>query len=253
MMSMYNSVIRLSRLLVLSAGILSGCASLPANDPSDPLEPINRDVDEFNQKFDKTIAKPVAKGYRNITPDPLDRGITNFFANLADINSAVNNLLQLKPHRALSDVGRLCVNTTVGLLGFFDVASVIGLKSYKEDLGQTLGYWGVGETPYLVIPILGPSNLRDFVGQLGDLAINPIYYTSEGVYWSLLTLKYVDTRADLLETGDILEEAAVDQYSFVRETYQQSRRNKIHNGAPPLNGPEFEDEIQFDDEAAPAE
>jgi phospholipid-binding lipoprotein MlaA len=224
---------------------------LPANDPTDPLEPINRDVDKFNHKFDNLIAKPVARGYRKITPDPLDRGISNFFDNLADINSALNNLLQLKPHRALSDVGRLCINTTVGLLGFLDVASDMGFKNYKEDMGQTLGYWGVGDKPYLVIPILGPSNLRDFIGGVGDLAVNPIYYTSEGIYWSLLTLKYVDTRADLLETSDVLEEAAVDRYSFVRETYQQSRRNKIHDGAPPLNGPQFEDEIQFDDEISP--
>ena len=251
MMNVYRPVTRISRLMVLSVWFLSGCASLPSHDPSDPLEPINRDVEQFNRKFDKIIAKPVARGYRKITPDPLDRGITNFFANLADINSAVNNLLQLKPHRALSDVGRLCINTTVGLLGFFDVATGMGLKNYKEDLGQTLGYYGVGDKPYLVIPILGPSNLRDFVGQMGDLVINPIYYTSEGVYWSLLTLKYVDTRADLLETGDILEEAAVDPYSFIRETYQQSRRHKIHNGMQPQDSPQFEDEIQFDDEAPP--
>jgi phospholipid-binding lipoprotein MlaA len=233
--------------------MLSGCASLPANDPSDPLEPINRDVENFNLKFDRAISKPVARGYRKVSPDPLDRGISNFFDNLADINSAVNNLLQLKPHRALSDVGRLCINTTVGLLGVLDVASDVGLRSYKEDLGQTLGYWGVGDTPYLVIPILGPSNLRDFIGELGDLAINPIYYTSDGIYWSLLVLRYVDTRADLLETSDMLEEAAVDHYSFVRETYLQSRRNKIHDGAPLLNGPQFEDEILFDDEIQPAE
>lgn len=226
---------------------------MPANDPSDPLEPINRDVDNFNQKFDQAIFKPVAKGYRKITPDPLDRGITNFFDNLADFNSAVNNLLQFKPQRAMSDVGRLCLNSTVGLLGFLDVASGVGLKSYKEDMGQTLGYWGVGDKPYLVIPFIGPSNLRDFIGQLGDIAINPVYYTSDGVYWSLLVLRYVDTRADLLETSDMLQEAAVDRYSFVRETYQQSRRNKVHDGQSQLNGPQFEDEILFDDEIQPTE
>jgi phospholipid-binding lipoprotein MlaA len=243
----------MSVLFMLAVWILPGCVSLPTVDLSDPLEPINRDVDKFNRKFDKAVAKPVAQGYRDVTPDPLDRGISNFFGNLADINSAVNNLLQLKPGRALSDVGRLSINTTVGLLGFLDLASDLGLKSYKEDLGQTLGYWGVGDTPYLVIPILGPNNLRDFVGQLGDLVINPIYYTSEGVYWALLTLKYVDTRADLLETTDVLDEAAVDPYSFMRETYQQNRRNKIHDGTVPLNGTQFEDEIQFEDEAAPSD
>ncbi len=251
MMSRLNPVLRISVVCLLAGWIVSGCVSMPSVDVSDPLEPVNRDVDWFNQKFDKNIAKPVAKGYRNVTPAPLDRGITNFFGNLADINSAVNNLLQLKPHRSLSDVGRLSINTTIGLLGFFDVASNMGLKSYKEDLGQTLGHWGVGDTPYLVIPFLGPSNLRDFIGQLGDLIINPIYYTSEGIYWALLTLNYIDARADLLETTDVLEEAAVDSYSFLRETYQQNRRNKINDGAPSLNETQFEDEIQFDDEVAP--
>jgi phospholipid-binding lipoprotein MlaA len=253
MQSLINSGVRVGSLLLLAAWILSGCASLSDIDLTDPLEPINRDVDRFNHMFDNAIGKPVARGYRNITPDPLDRGISNFFDNLSDINSAVNNLLQLRPHRALSDVGRLSINTTVGLLGFLDLATDMGFKSYKEDLGQTLGFWGVGDTPYLVIPILGPSNLRDFVGQLGDLIINPIYYTSEGVYWSLLVLRYVDIRADLLETSDMLEEAAVDQYSFVRETYQQNRKHRIHNGAMPIDETPFEDEILFDDELPPIE
>ncbi|MEN8178921.1 MAG: VacJ family lipoprotein [Pseudomonadota bacterium] len=215
---------------------------------ADPIEPLNRGTDKFNRELDKAAIKPVAKGYRVVTPDPVDKGITNFFNNLADINSAVNNLLQFKPVRALSDVGRVCVNTTVGLLGFIDVASDIGLKNYKEDFGQTLGHWGVGDKPFLVIPLLGPSTLRDFVGRAGDLMMNPLYYSAQGIYWTALAIQFVDTRADLLETTDILEEAAVDPYAFLRETYLQTRKNKIYDGDPPLEDANFDDQIIFDDE-----
>ena len=237
---------------------LSGCSTIEKNlipdrfiteaFLADPIEPVNRATDKFNRGLDKAAIKPVAKGYRVVTPDPLDKGITNFFHNLADINSALNNLLQFKPGRALSDVGRFCIDTTVGLLGFIDVASDIGLQNYKEDFGQTLGYWGVGDKPYLVIPLLGPSTLRDFVGRVGDILMNPLYYSTQGIYWSALSLQFVDTRADLLETTDVLEEAAVDPYAFVRETYLQSRKSKIHNGDPPIDETQFDDEIIFDDE-----
>ena len=115
-------------------------------------------------------------------------------------------------------------------------------------MGQTLGYWGVGETPYLIVPVLGPSTLRDFTGQLVDILINPVYFSSQSVAWGLTTLRFIDTRADLLETSDILEEAALDSYSFIRETYLQIRRSEISDGALSLDQQEFEDEIQFDDE-----
>jgi len=234
----------LGSLLLLT---VSACASLPDRYQADPLEPANRKIEKFNRAFDKGITNPVARGYRFVTPDPLDKGISNFFGNIADINSAVNNLLQLKPKRAISDVGRICLNTTVGLLGLFDVASDAGLPSYKEDLGQTLGYWGVGETPYLVVPILGPSTLRDLAGEVGDTLINPVYFASQTVSWALLTLDFIDFRADLLETSNVLEEAAVDPYAFTRETYLQIRRSKIADGKLPLDE-QFDDEIQFDDE-----
>ncbi len=232
--------------IILSLLFLSGCASIHQGHPADPLEPINRGIDRFNQEFDKDVAKPVAKGYRVVTPDPLDRGITNFFNNLADIPSAANNLFQLKPVRALSDVGRVCINTTIGLLGFFDVASDMGLPIYREDLGQTLGYWGVGDTPYLVIPIYGPSTLRDFVGRIGDFFMNPVSYSTQGVYWSLVMLNLVDTRADLLEAGDVLDEAAVDRYSFMREFYLQKRDSAIGDGQSSLNDDLFDESIFMD-------
>ncbi len=227
--------------------LLSGCASMGTGHPSDPLEIGNRKVDLFNQEFDKAVAKPVAKGYRKVTPDPLDRGITNFFNNLSDVPSAANNLLQLKPLRALNDVGRVCVNTTIGLLGFFDVASDMGMPNYKEDLGQTLGYWGVGDTPYLVIPFIGPSNLRDFVGLMGDFILNPISYSSQSVYWSMAALNMVDRRADLIEAGNVLDEAAVDRYSFMREFYLQKRASAINDGQAQIDDELFDESIFMDD------
>jgi len=248
-MSMLELLLKRLFISVVLLISLSGCASAPLDFPSDPFEPVNRDIDQFNRDFDKVFGKPVAKGYRAVLPVPVDNGVSNFFSNIDDINSAINNLLQLKPKRAVSDVGRICLNTTIGMLGLFDIASDVGLESYKEDLGQTLGYWGVGDKPYLAIPVIGPNTLRDLIGQIGDLMMNPVYYTSQGVYWSLVILRYVDTRAGLLETTDVLEEAAVDPYAFVRETYLQIRRNKIYDGEPPMDDLFFEDEeVQFEDE-----
>lgn len=230
--------------------MLSGCASIGLGHPTDPLETVNRKIDVFNQEFDKAVAKPVATGYRKVTPDPLDRGITNFFNNLADAPSAANNLLQLKPLRALNDVGRVCINTTIGLLGFFDVASDMGMPDYKEDLGQTLGYWGVGDTPYLVIPFLGPSNLRDFVGLLGDFFLNPLSYSAQGTRWSLVVLDMVDHRADLIEAGDVLDEAAVDRYSFLREFYLQKRQSAINDGQTAMDDELFNENLFMDESPA---
>ncbi len=235
--------------------LLSGCASMGSGHPADPLETVNRKIDVFNQKFDKAVAKPVAKGYRAVTPDPLDRGITNFFNNLSDVPSAANNLFQLKPLRALNDVGRVCVNSTIGLLGFFDVASDMGMPKYREDLGQTLGYWGVSDKPYLVIPFLGPSNLRDFFGLMGDFFLNPVSYSTQGVYWSLVALNMVDRRADLIEAGDVLDEAAVDRYSFMREFYLQKRESAIKDGQGSMDDDLFDESLFMDEtpEAPPPE
>jgi phospholipid-binding lipoprotein MlaA len=196
---------------------------------------------KFNKAVDDVVMKPVAKGYQAITPDPLDRGITNFFNNIADVTSAVNNLLQFKLSRAGSDVGRVAVNSTVGLLGFFDVATNMGLPSYKEDFGQTLGYWGGEPSPYLVLPLLGPSTLRDTIGLVGDAFTSPLFSVEKNrVYWGLIALNVVDTRADLLTAGKILEEAAVDPYVFLRDAYLQRRRSQIFDGNPPPD-PDAED------------
>jgi phospholipid-binding lipoprotein MlaA len=247
-----NRWILSSTLVLLSLLFLSGCASVKSQLGTDPLESFNRGADQFNQEFDKVVAKPVAKGYRYVTPAVVDLGVTNFFRNLADIPSAANNLLQLKPGRALSDIGRVCINSTLGIFGLFDVASDMGIPSYKEDLGQTLGYWGVGDTPYLVLPFLGPTTLRDLIGLVGDNYINPVSYPSQTAFYTLTTLKYVDIRADLLEAGDVLDEAAVDRYAFLRELYLQKRRSQINDGANQEDDEMFDESLFMDDPPADA-
>jgi len=223
--------------------LLGGCASVPGEyrDPRDPLESYNRGVYKFNKAIDDALLKPVAKGYKAITPAPVNQGITNFFSNLADVTSAVNNLLQFKLSRAGSDVGRLVVNSTVGVLGVFDVATNMGLPNYKEDFGQTFGYWGDDSSPYLVLPFLGPSTLRDSIGLAGDIAVNPlIYLDNETLLWGLVGLGYVDKRAGLLTAGEIVDEASIDPYVFTRDAYLQRRRSQIFDGNPPPE-PDAED------------
>ncbi len=227
---------------------IAGCASTPSQqrDPRDPWEGYNRGMHKFNTDFDNAFMKPIAKGYQLITPEPVDRGITNFFNNIADITSAVNNLLQFKLNRTGSDIGRIAVNSTAGVLGFFDVATNLGLPSYKEDFGQTLGYWGIESGPYFVIPILGPSSARDTVGLAGDIVVDPFFsINKDEVYWGVIGLRVIDRRADLLTASTILEEAAVDPYTFLRDAYLQRRRNLVYDGNPPDN--DYEADFWDDD------
>ncbi|AHF04945.1 ABC transporter [Marichromatium purpuratum 984] len=237
-----------------AALLLAGCASGAArvSDPRDPLEPYNRAVYRFNSDFDKAFIQPTARAYRKVTPEPVDRGVTNFFANVADMTSAVNNVLQFKMSRAGSDVGRVFINSTVGILGVFDVATNVGLPSYKEDFGQTLGYWGLESGAYFMLPIVGPSSIRDTFGFAGDVALDPFFSLKKNqIYWGAVVLRAIDQRADLLDASDILEEAALDPYSFLRETYLQRRESLVHDGNPPsgAGGGDVWDEIDFDSPA----
>jgi phospholipid-binding lipoprotein MlaA len=241
---------------VFGAGLLlvalTACTSVPEEyrDSRDPWQPFNRAVFKFNTDFDNAFLKPTAQAYQFITPEPLDEGITNFFNNIADATSAVNNVFQFKLLRAGSDVGRVFVNTTVGFVGFFDVASNLGLPSYKEDFGQTLGYWGFGAGPYFMMPIIGPSSVRDTFGFAGDIALDPFFSLDKGeVYWGFVTLRVVDRRADLLAAGELMDEAAIDPYSFVRDAYLQRRRTLVFDGNPPAA--EEDDIIWEDSPAAP--
>lgn len=235
---------------ILGLSLLSGCASgVPReSDPRDPLEPYNRAVYRFNSDFDKAFMQPLARAYRTLTPEPVDRGITNFFANIADVSSAINNALQFKMSRAGSDVGRVVINSTVGVLGIFDVATNVGLPSYKEDFGQTLGYWGVEPGAYFMLPLLGPSSMRDTLGLAGDIFTDPLVSVREHeVYWCAIGVRTVDQRADLLSAGEILDEAALDPYSFLRDAYLQRRQSLVHDGDPPTES-DFWDEVDVDDD-----
>ena len=227
-----------SRAAVLASVIavgLAGCASVPPEyrDPNDPWQPYNRAMFKFNTDFDNAFVKPTAQAYQKITPEPVNRSVSNFFGNVADLTSAVNNLLQFKLSRAGSDVGRVLVNTTVGVLGLFDVATNIGIPSYKEDFGQTLGYWGFANGPYFIMPVIGPSTVRDTFGFAGDVVLDPFFSVNkEEIYWGFVGLRVVDKRAGLLTASDIFEEAAIDPYSFVRDAYLQQRANAVRDGDP---------------------
>jgi len=226
----------------------SADADAPEQDNArDPLEGFNRAMYTFNDKFDRYLLKPVAKGYRAITPKPVRRGISNFFSNLHDPGIMLNNLLQGKPKQAVSDLGRVFVNSTIGIAGLFDVASKMGMEKHNEDFGQTLAKWGVGEGSYLVLPFLGPSNLRDGAALPVDWETYPPNHMEEqSTRNKLLVVEVVDKRAQYLEAGDILEQAAgQDPYIFVREAYRQRRINQIYDGNPPQAAPPpglFEDD-----------
>lgn len=211
---------------------LTGCAT--NGDPRDPLEPLNRGIYKFNDTVDEAVIKPVAKGYKAVLPNPVRTGVGNFFSNIDDALIAVNNLLQFKFSQAASDVARLIANTTFGIGGLFDVATSFGLEKHNEDFGQTLGYWGIGDGPFLMLPFLGPSNVRDTVGLAAYYQLDPVWNLSHIPTRNTLgTLRVLDRRARLLDAEKVLDEAALDPYTFLRDAYIQHRRNLIYDGNPP--------------------
>jgi phospholipid-binding lipoprotein MlaA len=229
--------------------VLAGCASVPGEpDPRDPWEGFNRGVHAFNTDFDNKLFKPLAEQYVRTVPQPARTGVSNFFSNLGDIVVLTNDLLQLKFHQAASDFLRLLWNTTAGIGGLIDVATPMGLPKHKEDFGQTLGYWGVGPGPYLVLPFLGPSSLRDGAGLAVDyFQVNPIHdIKDEGTRYAVLGLELLNTRANLLHTTRLLEQGALDPYLFMRDAYLQMRENLVYDGNPPP--PEFDFDLFDDDE-----
>jgi phospholipid-binding lipoprotein MlaA len=227
--------LRACRLLALMflAALSAGCAT--AHDPRDPLESANRTVYQFNEHVDRVLLKPAATFYNTVTPPPVRGGVTNFFGNFRDVTTFINDLLQAKFKNAASDAGRVLVNSTVGIFGVFDVASRIGLDKHTEDFGQTLAVWGAPDGPYLVLPILGPSTVRDGIGLLGDYAIDPQFYLFDEPPGSgiALTTRIVSVRADLLESEQIFNAAAIDRYAFLRDAYLQRRHNLINDGRAP--------------------
>lgn len=223
-------------LAILLAGLLAGgCASTAERvGVHDPLEPMNRRIHAFNDGFDRAVARPVARAYDTVVPGVVDRGITNFFNNLDDVGVLVNSILQLKPRETILTANRLVFNTTLGLYGLVDVVGLMGGEKVNEDFGQTLGYWGTGEGPYLVLPFLGPSNLRDAGGLVVDAQYDPIREIDPNRDRNAaIALQAVDTRAGLLGATDVLDTAAVDPYVFTREAYTSRRIRLIHDGEPP--------------------
>jgi phospholipid-binding lipoprotein MlaA len=216
---------------VLAVALLQGCATGPGANPSDPLEPFNRAMFGFNEGLDRTVLKPVATAYRDVTPQPVRTGVTSFFGNISDVWSMVNNLLQGKGEAAADSLFRVTTNTLWGLGGIFDVASEMKIPKHSEDFGQTLGVWGVGSGPYLVLPVLGSSSVRDTAGLLVDSQMDAVTQASNvRVRNSLTTLRVVNIRANLLGATDVLDQAALDKYSFTRDIYQQRRNSLIGNG-----------------------
>lgn len=228
---------------IITVTMLSGCASLNSHEGNDPLETINRGVFQFNEKADEYVLEPVAKGYQFVTPNVVDRGISNFFSNLDDVVVFVNDILQLKLNQAISDGGRVLVNSTVGVLGFADMATDMGMPKNNEDFGQTLGVYGVGAGPYIVLPILGPSNLRDALGLFADSFVDPIQQIDDSdAMWSAIVLKGVDARADVISTKKVVDQASLDSYNFIRSGYLQRREYLIYDGNPPMDDDNIFDE-----------
>lgn len=225
----------------------TGCATVPPNagqDPRDPLEALNRQVFEFNEGLDKVVLKPLAEGYVKVLPQPVRDCLSNGFSNLREPSNAINNLFQGKAQAAVSDVCRFAINTTVGLLGCFDVASRMDLEKHREDFGQTLAVWGVGNGPFLVLPLFGPSTLRDAVGLLGVETVFDVNFWIDNVSVrnTIFGVRTVNFRAELLPADDIIAGAALDKYSFIRDGYLQRRRNLVYDGNPPLEKEPDEEE-----------
>lgn len=208
--------------------LASGCATGPDANPRDPLEPFNRGVQRFNDAVDEAVLKPVATAYVDVTPSPVRTGVNNFFGNLTDLWSSVNAAMQLRPRESAENLMRFGVNTAFGLGGLLDIATEMGIPRTRIDFGHTLGRWGVGSGPYLVLPFFGPSSFRDAAGSVVDANADLVGEVDRVANRNTLyTLRAVDTRAGLLGAGNVLEGAALDKYSFTRDFYLNRRQSQI--------------------------
>ncbi len=239
------------RLLALALGLLmAGCATGPQANPADPLEPWNRGVYKFNDALDRAVLKPVATVYQESTPELLRKGVGNFFANLEDAWTTVNSVLQLKGQVAGESFTRFWVNSFFGLAGVLDVASEMQIPRHNEDFGQTLGYWGVGAGPYVMLPLLGPSTVRDTAALPADWRGDLVTHIEDvPTRNTLIGVRVVHKRGRLLKQEGLLEGAALDKYTFLRDAYLQHRRNLVYDGNPPEE-PMVEDVEPDGDETA---
>jgi phospholipid-binding lipoprotein MlaA len=248
-----RSMVRRAGLAVLLALQLlaTGCATVPAGaNPRDPWEGYNRQVWRFNEAVDEAVLLPVARGYRAVVPEPVRTGVSNFFGNLSDVWSLVNNVLQFKPRESAETLARVGLNSTVGLFGLIDVASGVNLQRHREDFGQTLGYWGLPSGPYLVLPLLGPSTLRDTAALPVDWKGDLVGAVSDTPTRSVLTgTRLVNLRSSVLDAGRVLDAAALDKYTFVRDAHLQRRRG---TGDLPRTPPEPEERYDLPEKPSPA-
>ena len=233
---------RLGAALLLGAALAlgaTGCSTIRQarggpGQKLDPWEGWNRKVFAFNEDLDKAVLKPVATGYANAVPQPVRRGIDNFFENAADAWSAVNSVLQGKVSEGLTSLMRFGTNSVFGIFGIFDVASDLGIERHKEDLGQTLGVWGVGAGAYVVWPLFGPSSVRDSVALPFDRTVSPALVINDGgTQVGITALQIINLRAGLLGAGQVLDDIALDKYTFIRDAYLQRRRSLVYDGNEP--------------------
>ena len=231
---MHKVVKKLSLLTLLIIGSMSISNNGYSSD-NDPLEPMNRAIFGFNEIVDDNILEPVAKGYRYVTPDPVERSVSNFFNNLGEINTIINSALQMKIDKTITSSSRLAINSTVGVFGLFDVATSLGIQREREDFGQTLGFYGISSGPYLVLPFFGPSSFRDAPGFYADVmmekSISPVHTElHHEERQAIQATNVIDTRANLLKATKILDTAAKDKYIFLRESYLQRRAKLVTDG-----------------------
>lgn len=233
---------------LLAAGLLAGCATVPGEpDPRDPLESMNRSVYQFNDTVDRNVVRPVTLAYRDIVPPPVRSCVSNFFGNLWDVWSAANSVLQGRVPDGINSFGRVLMNTTLGVFGCYDRAAQVGVPRIANDFGTTLGVWGVGPGPYLVLPVLGPSTVRDAAGRVVDSQGGVIGNVENvRVRNTMIGTNLLDTRSRLLEAGDLVDDLALDPYSFVRDAYLQQRQRRIRGGddydVPDYSLPDYGDD-----------
>jgi phospholipid-binding lipoprotein MlaA len=231
--------------------VLAGCATVPKDqrDPRDPFESANRSIYRFNERVDRAVLRPTARAYRRVVPQFVRTSVGNFFSNINDVRVVINNALQGKFTTAYADFGRVAINTTLGVVGLFDIASEAGIEKHQEDFGQTLGWYGVPDGPYIMLPLFGPSNVRDTVGWGVDWFTDPITYVDPtGTQLGLTGGRFVNRRADLLDATDVLK-TTLDPYQFARDAYIQRRRNLVYDGKPPPD----KDDLLLKPESVPPE
>ena len=238
---------------LLCTAVFGGCATVPQDqrDPSDPFESVNRSIYRFNDRVDRAVLRPTARAYRTVLPQFVRTGVGNVFSNINDVKVALNNTLQGKFTTAYSDFGRVAINSTLGILGVFDIASEAGIEKHQEDFGQTLGWWGVPSGPFLMLPLFGPSSVRDGVGLAVDYLTDPLRYVDpSSARYQLGATRLVNRRAELLDASSVLK-TTFDPYQFMREGYLQRRQNQVYDGNPPLEKDELEHPSKVPPKAPP--